>query len=122
MKEAAFLTHITVDQRVVSQMLPWHLACNWDGSSVNLFYLEESIKTYESLISAFNRRREVLLARRTTASGSMLQHIDESIRLNDGSIRAMENALKSAQENFGVVSGLNVVKRNRADHEASHQP
>jgi hypothetical protein len=122
MKEAAFLTHITVDQCVVSQMLPWHLACNWDGSSVNLFYLEESIKTYESLISAFNRRREVLLARRTTASGSMLQHIDESIRLNDGSIRAMENALKSAQENFGVVSGLNVVKQNRADHEASHQP
>lgn len=92
-----------------------------DGSSVNLFYLEESIKTYESLIAAFNQRREILLARRKTASGSMLHHIDESIRLNDGSIRAMESALKSAQENFWVVNGLDLVKRNRVNHETSTQ-
>ena len=88
---------------------------------MNLFYLEESIKTYESLIAAFNQRREVLLDRRKTASGSMLQHIDESIRLNDGSIRAMESALKSAHENFWVVNGLHVVKRNQVNHETSNQ-
>ena len=88
---------------------------------MNLFYLEESIKTYESLIAAFNQRREVLLVRRKSASGSMLRHIDESIRLNDGSIRAMENALKSALENFWVVNGLELVKRSQAEHETSNQ-
>ena len=89
---------------------------------MNLFYLEESIKTYESLIAAFNQRREVLLFRRKSASGSMLQHIDESIRLNDGSIRAMQNALKSAQENFWVVNGLNLVQRNQGTDETRDQP
>ena len=87
--------------------------------AVNLFYLEESIKTYESLIAAFNKRREVLLARRKTSSGPMLEHIDESLRLNDDAIRAMQRALKSAQENFSVVNGLTVVKRNRAGHETN---
>ena len=116
------MTHLGSNQRVETRRRQWHSPCNQSGSSVNLFYLEESIKTYESLIAAFNQRRGILLARRKTASGSMLQHIDESIRLNDGSIRAMENALKSAQDNFWVVNGLNFVKRNRVHHETSTQP
>ena len=99
----------------------WHLACKGEGSSVNLFYLQESIKTYESLIAAFNQRREVLLARRKTATGSMVHHIDESIRLNDGSIRAMENALKSAQANFSMVTELTIAKQGPTNHEAGPQ-
>jgi dihydrofolate reductase len=86
---------------------------------VNLFYLEESIKTYESLIAAFEQRREVLLARRNSTFGPLLAHIDESLRLNDGAIKAMESALKSAQENFWVVNGLTLAKQNRANHEIS---
>ena len=85
---------------------------------MNLFYLEESIKTYESLIDAFTRRREILLARRETASGAARTHIDESLRLNDGAIHAMKNALKSAQENLWVVSGLELVRKSRVNHEA----
>ena len=69
---------------------------------MNLFYLEESIKTYESLIDAFNQRREVLLARRQEATGPILNRIDESLRLNDAAKTAMESALKSAQESFSV--------------------
>lgn len=84
---------------------------------MNLFYLEESIKTYESLIAAFNQRRQVLLGRRETTSNPMRQYIDESLGLNDGAIRAMENALKSAQQNLWVVNGLELVRKSRARHE-----
>ena len=87
--------------------------------NVNLFYLKESIKTYESLIAAFLRRREVLLARRETASDLVRTHIDESLRLNEGAIHAMKNALKSAQENLWVVSGFELVRKSRVDHEAN---
>jgi hypothetical protein len=86
---------------------------------VNLFFLEESIKTYESLIAAFHERREVLLARRKTAMGGMRRHIDESLQLNEGTIRAMESALKSAQQNFWVVNGIYRAKQLRSDHETN---
>jgi dihydrofolate reductase len=86
---------------------------------VNLFYLEESIKTYESLIAAFEQRREVLLARRHVTPASLQTHLEESLHLNDAAIKAMERALKSAQENFWVVNGLTLAKQNRANHETS---
>ena len=88
---------------------------------MNLFYPEESIKTYESLIAAFEQRREVLLARRYDTPAPLRTHLEESLHLNDAAIKAMERALKSAQENFWVVSGLTLAKQNRANHEISTQ-
>ena len=86
---------------------------------MNPFYLEESIKTYESLIAAFEQRREVLWARHKSARGPTLLHLEESLRLNDAAIKAMERALKSAQENFWVVSGLTLAKKNQSNYEIS---
>lgn len=74
--------------------------CKSSGSSVNIYYLEESIKTYESLIAGFQARRDLLLARRRIATGSMVMHIDESIRINDTALDAMVSALTSAQESL----------------------
>ncbi len=115
-------THVAAAEWILTGCWLWHLACKHRRSSVNLFYLEESIRTYESLIAAFHQRRAVLLARRKTASGEMRAHIEESLELNEGTIRAMESALRSAQENFGVANGLNLAKKPRADADHETNP
>jgi hypothetical protein len=60
--------------------------------------VKENVRTYEDAIEGIERVQQRLKARRESATGAVLEHINRSIGLNDRTLRALNGALATAKK------------------------